>query len=83
MDTEIPAQTLRTPAEVLAWFRINGINISAWCRENGFSIHVVNTLLYKNQPGKWGQAHLAAIALGMRAAPEQAPQPAPAGETNE
>jgi gp16 family phage-associated protein len=79
MKTSITHPTLRTPEEVLAWFRVNGINISAWCRENGFSIHVVNALLYKNQPGKWGQSHRAAVALGLKAAPQQAQ----VGETNE
>ena len=66
------SNTLRTPEEVLAWFRTNGITIAGWCRENGFSRSVVNALLYQNLPGRRGQAHQAAIALHLKAAPEQA-----------
>jgi gp16 family phage-associated protein len=64
--------TLRTPDEVLAWFRTNGISIAGWCRENGFSRNVVNSLLHAGLPGLRGQAHKAAIALRLKAAPEQA-----------
>ena len=64
--------TLRTPDEVLAWFRTNGISIAGWCRENGFSRNVVNSLLHTRLPGLRGQAHQAAIALHLKAAPEQA-----------
>lgn len=79
-----PSQdALRTPEQVLAWFRVNSITIAGWCRANGFSRNVVNGLLHGGMPGTRGQSRLAAIALGLRAAPEQAPQPAPAGETNE
>jgi gp16 family phage-associated protein len=71
--------TLRTPAEVLAWFRVNRITIVGWCRDNGFSRNVVNALLYQNLPGKRGQANQAAILLGLRASSQQAAK----GETNE
>ncbi|MDD5394589.1 MAG: hypothetical protein PHE17_16360 [Thiothrix sp.] len=79
METSITHPTLRTPEEVLAWFRAEGISIVGWCRKYGFSRNVVNSLLHGGMPGTRGQAYLAAIALGLKAAP----QPAPAGETNE
>jgi gp16 family phage-associated protein len=83
MKTSITHPTLRTPEQVLAWFRANGIGIASWCRENGHSRNVVNALLYKNFPGKQGKSHRAAVALGLKAAPEQALQQAQVGETNE
>jgi len=69
MTTSLPYSPLRTPAQVLAWFRANGITVAGWARANGFSRSVVNSVLYQNLPGKTGQAHLAAIALGLKAPP--------------
>jgi gp16 family phage-associated protein len=72
MDTKTPAQTLRTPEQVLAWFRADGITVAGWCRGHGFSRSVVNSVLHRYTPGLRGEAHRAAVALGIKAAPEQA-----------
>ncbi len=72
MDTKIPNHsTLRTPADVLKYFHANGITVTGWSREHGFSRSIVNALLHRGTPGLRGQAHRAAIALGLKAAPQQ------------
>lgn len=65
---------LRTPQEVLAHFHATGVTVAGWCRDNGFSRGVVNALLHKGAPGLRGQSHRAAIALGLKAAPEKGVQ---------
>jgi gp16 family phage-associated protein len=60
----------KTPQQARQWFITHGISISAWCREHGLSRHTVNDLLRGKQQGRYGQAHRAAVALGLKAAPE-------------
>ncbi|MDD5392861.1 MAG: hypothetical protein PHE17_07555 [Thiothrix sp.] len=79
MDTDTPRPALRTPEAVLTDFHWRGITVTGWCRANGFSRHVVNSVLHRYTPGLRGEAHRAAVALGIKAAPEQAV----AGGTNE
>lgn len=62
--------TLHTPADVLREFHRKGITVAGWCREQGFSRSVVNALLHRGAPGLRGQSHKAAIALGLKPAPD-------------
>lgn len=58
----------------LAWFRANGVTISHWSREHGFSYDVVKELLYGRNKGVRGESHRAAVALGLKPDPEHAPE---------
>ena len=51
-------------------FRANGVAISAWCRQEGLSYHVVRELLYGRNKGIRGESHRAAIALGIKPDPK-------------
>ena len=61
--------TVRTPTEVRNWLDRHGVTIAEWARAHGFSPAVVSGLLLGRSRGRWGQAHDAAVALGLRAAP--------------
>lgn len=83
MSTVIPTtQTPRTPEQVLAWFNANGITISGWAREHGFSRNAVNAMLYGYTLGRHGQAHRVAVALGLKAVPPVVSSDAVKDETN-
>jgi gp16 family phage-associated protein len=59
----------RTPEEAKAWFDRHGIPVSEWARLHGFEPAVVFSLLNGRTRGRRGMAHLAAIALGLKANP--------------
>ena len=61
--------TIQTPQQARQWFRAHGISISQWCRDNGVSRHTVNDLLRGKQRGYYGNAHRAAVLLGMKPKP--------------
>lgn len=61
----------------LAWFRANGVTISHWSREHGFSYDVVKELLYGRNKGLRGESHKAAIALGLKPDPMQSQEQQP------
>lgn len=60
---------LRTPSEAREWLARHGVTISCWARSNGFKPSVVASLLAGRTRGQWGEAHQAAIRLGLRPAP--------------
>lgn len=68
MAITIPNQS-RTPEEAHAFFVSHGICISDWCRENGFSRYTVVDLLRDRRKGLRGEAHRAAVALGLKPDP--------------
>lgn len=59
----------RTPAAVRAEFIAYGITVSSWCRERGFHRLTVVDLLRGKRVGIRGEAHLAAVALGLKPDP--------------
>ncbi|WP_353957268.1 DNA-binding protein [Pelomonas sp. SE-A7] len=63
--------TLRTPVEARAWLQRHGVTISEWARANGFKPAVVAALLAGRSQGNWGEAHQAAVALGLRSPPAE------------
>jgi gp16 family phage-associated protein len=62
--------TIRTPTEARAWLSRHGVTITEWARAHGFKPAVVASLLAGRSQGNWGEAHDAAVALGLRSPPE-------------
>lgn len=60
----------KTPAQARAWFRANGISITDWCRDHGFNRYTVVDLLRGKRLGHRGEAHRAAVALGLKESPD-------------
>lgn len=63
------SSSLRTLAEVREWFFQEGLAVSDWARRRGFRPEVVYALLAGRTRGSRGQAHLAAVALGLKRGP--------------
>jgi gp16 family phage-associated protein len=61
---------LRTPAQAHNWLRANGISATDWAREHGFSRYTVTDLLRGKRKGHRGEAHRAAVLLGMKPDPK-------------
>lgn len=61
--------SLRTRAEARDWLARHGVTITQWARRHGFKPTVVGSLLAGRTQGNWGQAHGAAVALGLKPAP--------------
>lgn len=66
-----PEPRFHNPGECHAWFRAHGINVSQWCRERNINRQVVVDLLRGKRRGYRGEAHRAAVALGLKPDPEQ------------
>lgn len=69
MSKPIPNHS-RTTEEAHAWFIRHGVCITDWCRERGFDRDTVFDLLRKKRVGRRGEAHRAAVALGLKADPD-------------
>lgn len=59
------SQILTVP-EVRAWFSRCGISIAEWAQSNGFASATVYALLAGRCRGHRGEAHRAAVALGLK-----------------
>lgn len=59
-----------TPKQARAWFNANGVCIADWCKERGIDRFTVVDLLRGKRKGHRGEAHTAAIALGLKADPQ-------------
>lgn len=72
----------RTSEEAKKWLERHGVTVTEWAKVNGFDPRVVFALLNGRTAGKWGQAYRAAVALGLRVAPDGAePHPLEKQET--
>jgi len=60
---------LRTPAQARRWLDERGITLTAFAREHGLSRYAVNDVLKGRSKGRYGKAHAAAVALGMKPPP--------------
>lgn len=60
------AENNRTAEQVAAWFRRNGITITAWAQENGFDAKTVYALVSGRTRGLRGRSHEVAVALRMK-----------------
>lgn len=68
----------RTAPEARAWLERHGVTVSDWARAHGFEPSVVFALLSGRTHGRRGQAHLAAVALGLKGpAPNDEESPLP------
>ena len=70
MPTVIPNSS-RTPEEARRYFTAHGICIAAWCRELRINRYTVVDLLRGKRTGQRGEAHRAAVALGLKPDPSQ------------
>lgn len=61
------SQTLKTPDEARAWFEGTGTSVAAWCRQHDVPVHAVYSVLSGRGRGRRGDAHRAAVALGIKA----------------
>ena len=62
----MPLPSNRTLAEVQEWFFNEGMAVTTWSREHGFRPEVVYALLSGRTKGRRGDAHRAALALGLK-----------------
>lgn len=58
---------IKTAAQVRAEFLEAGISVAGWARANGFTRETVVDLLRGQSKGLRGEAHRAAVALGLKA----------------
>ncbi|MGY4882941.1 DNA-binding protein [Xanthomonas citri] len=63
---------VRTLDQARQWLVSNGITVSGFARQLGVSRTVVDDLLRGRSQGKYGDAHTAAVALGLKAPPDYA-----------
>lgn len=56
--------------EIRQQLRREGKTIPDWAQENGFPVRTVRAVIYGHNKGHYGQAHLVAIALGIKDKPE-------------
>ena len=59
-----------TPKTARAWFILNGICITEWCKTLNLDHGAVTDLLRAKSKGSRGKAHKAAVALGLKKNPE-------------
>ena len=65
---------LRSPEELRRLFEARGDSVTDWARARGFKRETVYSLLRGRSRGRRGEAHRAAVALGLKApAPEDEP----------
>lgn len=67
-------------AAARARLRDNGMPISAWAREHGFSPTLVHNVLTGKRACLYGESYRIALALGIRAKPMAAPSAPSSGE---
>lgn len=65
------AAGLRSPNEVRAWLRANGITLGQFCEKHGFNRLTASDLLRGRRKGYYGEAHRVAVALGMKRDPKE------------
>lgn len=57
---------LLSPQETKASLHKRGVTIREWARQNGLSERIVHEVLRGRFKGKYGQAHRAAVLLGIK-----------------
>jgi gp16 family phage-associated protein len=65
LDPSNRSKTL-TADEAQKWFRNNGLNISSWALEQGFTPALVYAVLQGRRKCLRGQSHQIAVALGLK-----------------
>ena len=69
MKTPLPR--FQSPEACAAWLRANGVNVSQLARDNGLPRLVLVDLLRGKRKGLRGQAHQAAVLLGLQDDPSK------------
>jgi gp16 family phage-associated protein len=64
--------SLRTPEQAKQWLKDNGISIAQFARDNDLDRSAVVDLLRGKLTGNFGNAHKAAVALGLKLSPNSA-----------
>ena len=64
-DSRQPAK-LKSRTEVLEDFDRRGLSVAEWSREHELSRHIVYQVLHGKIKGRRGQAHKAAVLLGLK-----------------
>jgi gp16 family phage-associated protein len=59
-------KALRTANEVKADFDAKGISVAEWSRTHGFRSGIVYQVLSGDKKGRRGEAHRAAVLLGLK-----------------
>ena len=62
-----PAMPPLTAEQARARQEEKGVTIADFARQNGLRYHTVQTVLAGKKKGRYGEAHKAAVALGMKA----------------
>lgn len=60
------AKPIRSPEEVRADFDKRGVSVASFAREHGLSQGIVYQVLSGQKKGRRGQAHRAAVLLGLK-----------------
>ena len=60
-----------TPEQARAWFTSHGVAITEWCATHELDRYIVTDLLRGRLKGVRGEAHRAAILLGLKADPSK------------
>lgn len=68
-------QVTRTPQGAKKWLKDQGKTVRKFCQEHGLNEQAAYEVLNGRQPGNFGEAHRAAVALGIKPNPGN---PAPA-----
>ena len=58
---------IRTPSEVQSWFRAQGMAITEWAAQHGFSPALVYVVMKGRRKCLRGESHRIAVALGLKA----------------
>lgn len=64
------APALRTAEQARQWLIDNGLSVTAFAEKHGLDRNAVNTALRSSSKCRIGKTHDAAVALGMKAAPD-------------
>jgi len=63
----MPTPSIRTPDQVRADFEARGLTIAEWSRSHQIKSQTVRDLLLGRIKGRYGEAHRAAVLLGLKA----------------
>ncbi len=64
------APALRTAEQARQWLIDNGLSVTAFAEQHGLDRNAVNNALRSSSKCRIGKTHDAAVALGMKAAPD-------------
>ena len=72
-----------TPNQARAKIRLQGITLTQWAEEHGFTRDAVYRVLGGQYKAHYGRAHEIAVALGLKVPTDEPSTPGEAGNTHE